>query len=254
MRSANSGRRLLAATCLCLVNVNPSAWARDTLDLEAALVTTGYNDVAVPGNSGTRFSLSDDLDAQAVTSFRLRYGHELGERHWLGLLIAPLRVDSQGSLPRDVDFNGSRFAAGKPTSAEFRFDSYRLIYRYRLIDRETLRLHVGGALKLRDASIRLRSGDTQAEKANTGLVPLLSLRLRWQVSERLHGLIDGEALAAPQGRAEDLLLALGYTVNEALSLRLGYRLLEGGADNDEVYTFSLFHQYTVGLSWSFPGL
>jgi hypothetical protein len=29
---------------------------------------------------------------------------------------------------------------------------------------------------------------------------------------------------------------------------LGYRILEGGADNDEVYNFALFHYAAVGVT------
>jgi hypothetical protein len=36
-----------------------------------------------------------------------------------------------------------------------------------------------------------------------------------------------------------------------VALRVGYRILEGGADNDEVYTFSLFHYIVAGLVVSF---
>ena len=49
----------------------------------------------------------------------------------------------------------------------------------------------------------------------------------------------GDALAAPQGRAEDVLLAPYVDLSERVRFRIGYRLLEGGADNDEVYNFAL---------------
>jgi len=62
---------------------------------------------------------------------------------------------------------------------------------------------------------------------------------------------EGDALAAPQGRAEDVALSLSYDITEKVSFRLGYRLLEGGADNDKVYTFSLFHYAVAGLSYRF---
>ncbi|NLE06337.1 MAG: hypothetical protein GX638_16250 [Crenarchaeota archaeon] len=42
-----------------------------------------------------------------------------------------------------------------------------------------------------------------------------------------------------------------YKITDQLKIRGGYRMLEGGADNDEVYTFSLFHYAVLGLSYSF---
>ena len=61
-------------------------------------------------------------------------------------------------------------------------------------------------------------------------------------------LLDGDALVSPYGRAEDLLAALQYRVSERATLRLGYRVLEGGADGGgNVYTFALFNYLTAGL-------
>ena len=37
-----------------------------------------------------------------------------------------------------------------------------------------------------------------------------------------------------------------YRHTERVALMAGYRLLEGGADNDTVYTFSMFHYAVLG--------
>jgi hypothetical protein len=34
-------------------------------------------------------------------------------------------------------------------------------------------------------------------------------------------------------------------------VKIGYRILEGGADNDKVHTFSLFHYTVAGLVMTF---
>ena len=60
-------------------------------------------------------------------------------------------------------------------------------------------------------------------------------------------LLEGDALAAPPGRAEDVLFAAAYRVSDRVELKAGYRILEGGSDNDEVYTFSLFNYASVGI-------
>ena len=60
-------------------------------------------------------------------------------------------------------------------------------------------------------------------------------------------LLDVDALAAPQGRAEDVLLAALFRISPALTLKAGYRFVEGGADNDAVYNFTLIHYAAVGL-------
>jgi hypothetical protein len=57
---------------------------------------------------------------------------------------------------------------------------------------------------------------------------------------------------SPFGRAEDALLALQYHATHTTTLRLGYRILEGGsAGGGGVYTFSAFHYVTAGIRVEF---
>ncbi len=229
----------------------PVALAQNVFDLEGAYVVPGYINVRIPGDTGTEFSLTDDLESENAAAFRIRYSHTFSKRHWLGVLIAPLTVESHGMLDQDVDFNGSTFSQGSSVDATFRFDSYRLIYRYLFDTPGSWQFGLGGALKVRDAAIKLQSGNMVSEKKNTGVVPLFSFLVQWTPFEKFHLLMDGEALAAPQGRAEDVLFAGMYDLNRTFSLKAGYRLLEGGADNDEVYTFTLFNQFVAGVVISF---
>jgi len=79
------------------------------------------------------------------------------------------------------------------------------------------------------------------------VVPLLHAYARLQATDRLALEAEADALAAPQGRAEDVSLKAVFRVSDAVSVDVGYRLLEGGADNDEVYTFAFFHYAVAGL-------
>lgn len=243
--------KTVTAILLVGTGLGQVSFAQTVLEVEGAYVIPGYNDVAIPGNSGTRFSLTEDLEAEETFAIRLRASYRFAENHWVALLAAPLTMKSHGTLDKSVDFNGTTFAAGTPLDATYRFDSYRLIYRYRIHKSEEWQFSFGAAAKVRDASITLEGGGMEAEKTDTGVVPLLSFDMIWTPIEKLHLLIDGEALAAPQGRAEDILFAVQYDVARQLSLKAGYRVLEGGSDNDEVYTFALFHQFVVGAAWSF---
>ena len=64
-------------------------------------------------------------------------------------------------------------------------------------------------------------------------------------------LFDADALAAPQGRAEDVLLAATWSFHKDLDLRVGYRMVEGGAGNDEVYSFAWLHYVVAGMGMTF---
>ena len=68
------------------------------------------------------------------------------------------------------------------------------------------------------------------------------------LAKRLALELAGDALAAPQGRAEDIAAFLVYRATDRLDLKAGYRLLEGGADVDEVYNFALLHYLAFSLS------
>ncbi|MBN2381428.1 hypothetical protein JXQ70_00965, partial [bacterium] len=76
-------------------------------------------------------------------------------------------------------------------------------------------------------------------------------RLDWNFYRSLGLLVEADAAWSPQGRAEDVLVSLNMKTNEKLAFKIGYRMLEGGADNDRVYTFSLFHYLVCGLTYTF---
>ncbi|MFO7639629.1 MAG: hypothetical protein R6X14_10125 [bacterium] len=224
-----------------------------SVDVEAGPVFSGYNDVRIPGDGGSDFSLVDDLDARVAAGIRGRVSYTFGDRHWASLLVAPLRVDSRGSFDREVLFAGERFSPGVELDALYRFDSYRLSYRYGLVRSGRFRLDLGLTAKVRDAEIRLcKTGvlpvEGEAKKTNTGLVPLISFRADWRLARRLGLELDGDALAVPQGRAEDVSAALRLGLSDRVDARMGYRLLEGGSDVAEVYGFALFHYAVAGLT------
>jgi hypothetical protein len=237
---------------VCLLGFNAQTVHGDwSIDVEGGVAFNGYNDVRIPGNTGTDISLSEELTAESSDFVRVRLSMDLGERHRLSFLVAPLSFKASGTVDRDIDFNGVRFLASTPLSAKYRFDSYRVTYHYTMLTKEKLRAGIGFTAKIRDASIQIDDSVNSSEKANTGFVPLINFAIDWRFKSKQGVIIEGDALAAPQGRAEDVLLALYADPIDQLRLRLGYRILEGGADNDEVYTFALVHYLSVGATWSF---
>ena len=220
-------------------------------EFEAGAVFSGRNDARIPGNGGTTISLVDDLSTRPAPVFRLRLGYRIGERHLISALYAPLQLTARGSVGRDVVFAGGTFPAGSPLLAVYRFDSYRLTYRYSFVWSDGLDVAAGFTAKIRDAETSLYGVEAR-RKTNTGFVPLLNVHLAWRPNHGSFGiLLDADALAAPQGRAEDVLLAATWRFREGLEARAGYRMLEGGADNDEVYSFAWLHYAVAGLGVTF---
>jgi hypothetical protein len=235
------------AAVLLLIGL-PRAFAQWSIDAESGAVFSGYNDVRIPNESGTKFSLSEELETDADYFVRLRLTYSFNDKHHISALAAPLRLDASGRIDRPVKFNQMEFAANVPLKARYRFDSYRLTYRYDVYRRKKLRAGIGLTAKIRDASISLEDQEKKTENKNTGFVPLVNFRVDWTFAERFGLLLEGDALAAPQGRAEDVLLALRYEPVKRATVRFGYRLLEGGADVDKVYTFALINYIAFGVT------
>jgi hypothetical protein len=220
-------------------------------EAEAGRVWAGRADVRIPNEGGTRFSLVDDLEPSSSNYTRIRIGGLFGERHRVLFTWAPLSVDSRGSFEEAVRFNDTLFPADTPLNGRYVFDNYRLTYRYRFQDRGRFRSELGATLFVRDAEISLRGGGLSDTDDDLGFVPLLSGRLEYVLNETWRLVADGDTLIGPQGRATDILFALEVSSRDSLNMGLGYRILEGGADVDEVYTFSLFHHAALTLSWRF---
>ncbi len=224
-----------------------SAFAGTFVELEAGSVFSGYNDVRIPGKGGTLLSLSRELSSDAAPYGRVRLGRSFGGSHEISFLAAPLRLEASGITAKEVVYMGESFPSGTALTSRYRFDSYRLTYRWDGLRRRRLKAGIGFTAKIRDASISLSGGGRNAEKRNTGFVPIVNFRLEWTASERILALLEGDALAAPQGRAEDVFAGAAWRMGKRTSVKAGYRILEGGADNEEVYTFSLFHYAALGV-------
>jgi hypothetical protein len=222
-----------------------------SIDLETGVVGTGYNNVRIPGDQGTLFSLKNDLKSKTEGFIRIRLNYTIKTRHTLSLLYAPLETVSEGSLPNEIIFEGVTFPPNTDLTGTYKFNSYRLTYRYAIALKPKFEFGLGFTAKIRDAKIALASAGLESEKTNVGFVPIINFRLLWKPDEKFGILLEGDALAAPQGRAEDILIAATYRVSDHLGLKAGYRILEGGADNDEVYNFALLNYASVGVLINF---
>ena len=80
-------------------------------DAEGGYVWPGYIDVRIPNDTGTLFSLKDDLPAESKFVYRLRLGYRFNPKHSVSVLFAPLSLNAQGSVDKDIFFNGELFPA-----------------------------------------------------------------------------------------------------------------------------------------------
>lgn len=243
--------RIHGALFLLMVCISTYARAQNTIDIETGLVFTHYNDVAIPNNQSNRFSLKNDLIPNSEPFVRIRYGYQIDEKHWVGFLFAPLTIHSKGVFDKNINFQNKLYKSGEQIDATYRFNSYRFLYRYTLHQAGKNTFSLGMALKIRDAKISLNTHTTQTSKENLGFVPLISFNYTHHFTDRYAAVIEGEGLIAPQGRAEDIFIGGHYKINNYAELKAGYRVLEGGADNEKLYTFSMFNYATLGVIFKF---
>lgn len=243
-----AGMILAFLTIAAPVYPSPPETPKLLLELEGGPVWQSRNDVQIPNDeTGTRFSLVDVTGNGPWPSARLYVTWNISDRHGLRILLAPLTISETATLPAPVNFAGTAFAAGVPTEATYQFNSWRLSYRYRFHHGERWSWWVGFTAKIRDAKIRLEQGSTAAEKTDVGFVPLLHVSGMWRFSPRWSLTLDVDALAGGPGRAEDAALKLRYRLDDRWSLAGGYRMVEGGADVEEVYNFAWLHYAVISV-------
>jgi hypothetical protein len=240
------GRLAALTTSLLLSAGTVSAQSRFVVQYENGGAFTSSNDVRIPGDTGTQFSLTDDLTTDPTYYWRVRVDYRPATKHVLSVLVAPLTLKASGTIDRAIAFNGDVFGATVPLEVSYKFNSYRLTYRYEFVQGEKWLFGIGATAKIRDAYTRLEGGGVTSTKTNVGFVPLVNFKLQRTLNNRAALILEGDALAAPQGRAEDILAALQFSASPTVSFQIGYRILEGGADVTEVYTFTVVNYLAIG--------
>jgi hypothetical protein len=243
----------VAALALALpLTVSAQDTPRFAVEVEAGPVFQTRNDVRIPNNaSATRFSIRDLVGSGPWPAGRVYVTWNINERHGLRALVAPLSITETGVPGQTVDFAGAGYSPGAATQGTYKFNSYRLTWRYRFRHGARWTWWVGLTAKVRDANIELRQGGTTSRKTDLGFVPLLHLAADGRLAPRWHLILDVDALAGGPGRAEDVAIKVGYDVGRRWTLAGGYRTVEGGADVDAVYTFAWLHYAVLSAAYRF---
>ncbi len=202
-------------------------------------------------SNADRLNVTEELEKPQVWFYRIRAGYTINNRHTLSALYAPLSFEYNGSFSQAYRIGDELFPANNPLTARYRFNSYRLTYRYEWINSGRWHFGLGVSGKIRDARIAVQNGTQISETTDLGFVPLINFKLQYFSNTPISVLLHGDALVGTQGRAEDVFLGILYRIDPGLDIKLGYRILEGGADVDQVYTFSLIQYLSVGIRASF---
>lgn len=212
---------------------------------------TKQNDVRKPNAEGSTFSYRELLGSGTALAPRLDFSFAITDKQELRLLLAPFQVKGDGQFQSAVRFKDSTFQAHTPTEGLYRFNSWRLTWRRTLLETSNGKLSGGFTAKVRDARISLRQGALREVDSNVGFVPLLHLLAEYRVNPAWKTVLEVDGLGASQGRAIDGALMLRYQGRGRWFGDVGYRVLEGGADNDKLYTWALLHGVRAGVGMIF---
>ncbi len=214
---------------------------------ELGVAQNTKNEFQIPNNSGTAFSLPNN----SVPYGRFEGVWNMKPSHALRLVIAPFEIENEITSSTPLLFENQNFAANTPTTVGFKFNSYRLGYLYNFHNSERWTWTLGATLKARDASIYVEQNGVQEKFTDFGFVPLLYLGARYQLSTDwfFHFNLDGAG--SPQGRAIDALSEFQYTYREQSQIGIGFRWLDGGADNEKIKNFATIQYWLVSATHFF---
>lgn len=154
-------RYLVWSMAICAVFVTAAQGAgqkKFSIEIEAGPVWQSRNDVRIPNDTGTKFSMRDIQGNGPFAAARVYFDYAFRPKHELRVLAAPLSVTATGQLPATTSFAGKTFAPGMPVEGTYQFNSYRLTYRYRIYEGDRWTWKIGATGKIRDAKIELRQG------------------------------------------------------------------------------------------------
>jgi len=214
--------------------------------LETGAVWQVKNDVQINPNSGTRYNI-DNLDSGPFFHYRAEGIFRFKKNHAIRGVYAPSDIEVTGRANGPVVFNGQTFNSNQDLTVRYQFNSYRLSYIYALWGFNDDQFNLGITAKVRDAEITFTQGGTSSSYDNVGFVPLIYLEYQKALSQNFLFNFNVDAAAASQGRAIDAAIKFRYRLDNDWQIGAGARSLEGGADNDKVYTFSWFNYAVVDL-------
>lgn len=164
----------------------------------------------------------------------------LRDRHQIRFLYQPLELKTEVDFRDPVTVDGKTFTDA--TRMTYSFPFYRVTYQYRFLSGPSFWLAGGGAIQLRNASIRFEdlSDSTLAVSQNLGIVPALALSGRaalgggWFAGFEATGIYASSALFNGadfqfEGSILDASLRVGRTVAEGRDVFLNARFFGGSA-------------------------
>lgn len=228
----------------------PGAGYRLALSYEAGFVKVLLNTIQI-GKNGSVFNYVTQGGEELLSPFQ-RYQAELtlGTRNHLIFLYQPLLLQTESRVPsgQSTTIDGVTFGSGTNLNLTYSFPFWRFTYLYDVVAAPRFTFGVGGALQLRNASIRFESADgsQRTESQNLGPVPALVVRARYDLPNGVffEGVATGfyattaflnGATFSFTGSILDASLRTGIELRRGVEAFVNARFLGGTAQGDSQY-------------------
>lgn len=218
-----------------------------TVKLEVGRSQVTRNEFQIPTSSGTEVSFPDS----AQFYYRIEGQWDWNEKNGVRVVVAPFSYKETISTSTPLLFDQQTFAANTPTRLEFKFNSYRLGYVRHVFQNSDFDLDLGITLKMRDALISVSQNAQEEKFTDFGFVPLFYVAGKYKWSDLSSLVFNCDGAGSSQGYAVDALLEWQYHIKPTHSLALGYRFLDGGADNDKVKNFATVQYLNASFYYHF---
>ena len=189
---------------LLFILISSFTFAQFELDVESGISWNTKNQVRFPNDENSLANLvdvTDELGTGQTFFYRLRGSFTINEKHVISALYAPLQFETTGQFSEPVRFGSETFDTQDQTTVTYKFNSYRLTYRYVFLDKEKIKIGAGITGKIRDARVAFTTIGKADETTDLGFVPLINFSIEFLPKNPLSFIIIGDALVGPQGRA-----------------------------------------------------
>lgn len=159
---------------------DPQGWFRVKVVSELGFADILSHKIQFSKN-GTELDYVEDGGQDVLFPYmRLSVEGTIKRRHTVIFLYAPLDLESNVRLERDISIDNETFASGSALDLRYNFPVFRVSYLYDVLDGEDDEIAFGASLQLRNAIIDFTSADGLKRRTNRNVGPVPVLKFRAQ--------------------------------------------------------------------------
>jgi hypothetical protein len=207
---------------------------------------------------GTQISTRDDLDLGREESPSVEIYGGLGKHH-ISLMYTPVDYSGRAPINRNINFNGTSFAAGTVIDTDLKLKMLDLEYQYDLLNMENIlagfSLGVIGKIKYLDVDARLNAKAIALETSESLKAPIPMIGVGAHIGI-LANILEARAKLTGAGYSSsnmiyEAMADLSLTPFPFVDIHGGYKVIKLKVDRSDVFIDANFSGPYVGLAIGF---